>query len=378
MRTRLLPCLALLTALSACSPTAVTPPAASPSASATASEAPGATPTPATSSAPATTAPSATVAPTATPALLWSNGKELRPYDFKGLGGVYYEEAQNQLYVIDGVDDNVTPRRYLVREFNIDGTFIGAFHLAPTGKDDPDHVDGMAFDRRGLPFYIYRDDDGFQKSSGTNLPSFWGVYELITASVVEPSGLPFHPLTRAGVGTLASDGDTFTLGYLALDPDRAVTTHKVAYSRAEENQQPEALFNIDDPFAPTTLMAASTDGQLYFAGPLPNSGGFRIKRLDAQQHQADFATLDSLPQGMWCDAQGDVYVAFDETSKPAVVRKYKPDGTLIGQTDVKLADGSYLVHISGLTIDEQGHRIVTGNGLDANNKSIQGLFTFTE
>jgi hypothetical protein len=342
------------------------------SSSSSASASPSSSPT-----APPSSGPSPVPSASPTPAgLSWQNGSFIRAYDFKGPAGIYYEYSANVLYVVDGIDDNVNPRRDWAREFGLGGNFLGNYHLGPKGAIDPDKVDAMAFDLRGFPFYTYYNNYEYAQipQKGVN---YWNIYELITASVVTPTNLPLHGAPRVATSALSSQGNVFTLGSVLLDYDPAITTRRLNYVRAEEDQQAEAIFSIADPLSPTNSMTVSQDGVLYLAGPA-SSGGLKIRSVDKSQKQAEFASLKTLPQGMWVDKDGDLYVEYDQTSAPAILDKYRPDGTLIGKVLAKLPDGSYLNHLAGLTFDHQGRRIVVGTGVDSVNHPISGIYSFME
>jgi hypothetical protein len=367
-----------LAAVAACGPTAPVTPGASPSVvpSAGVSAAPS---TPAASPA-ASPSAVATAAPSATPSVAgfaWKPGTLLKAYDFKGIAGIYYDGPEASYYVVDAVNDDQTPRRYLVRKFNQTGAFQASFKLAPTGKLDPRAVDGVAFDRRGIPFFTYSDfDKDVYRNDSTDRT--WLLLKLVTAAVLPADRLPSNSLPRAGVSTLASSGDLFTLGVLRLDPDKDVTgNRKVSYVQGEEDQSPVAIASFDDPFEPTTLMASSPTGTVYLTGPL-KAGGFSIKKIGTDQKLVDFASVTELPKGMWAGPNGEVYTASTTTSKAATVRKYSPDGALLGETEARLADGGYLLHVAGMTFDPAGHPVVTGDGFDVNKQSMSGIFVFTE
>lgn len=376
---RTLPLGVMLAIATACAPTNPGTPAASasPMPGASAGPTPGATVAPVPSAGAASSAPAVPSPVPSVSGFTWAPGKLLKAYDFKGVAGIYYALAETAFYVIDAVTSDQTPRRYLVRKFNQDGTFQAAYKLAPAGKLDPRAVDGMAFDRRGIPFYTYNDFDPDVYRQENN-DRTWSLRKLITATVLPADRLPSNALSRAGVSTLTADGDVFTLGVLRLDPDKAVTgNRKLTYVRAEEDQQPQAITSFDDPFEPTTLMTSSPTGTIFASGPL-KAGGFGIKKVGVDQQLADFATVDALPKGMWAGAKGELYTSTETTSKAAKVRKYSPDGKLLGETEVTLADGSYLLRVAGLTFDLTGRAIVTGSGFDAQKQPMSGIFVFTE
>ena len=58
------------------------------------------------------------------------------------------------------------------------------------------------------------------------------------------------------------------------------------------------------------------------------------------------------------------------------MRRYSPEGQLIDETDVKLADGSNVYLLAGLTFDRAGKPVLAGTSLDGSTSSTLGLFTF--
>ena len=104
--------------------------------------------------------------------------------------------------MVDAVNDDQTPRRYLVRKFSQNGTFQASYKLAPTGKLDPRVVDGMAFDRRGTPFFTYSDFDKDLYKNDNN-DRTWYVLKLVTAAVLQeisicPRGAHYSARIAAG------------------------------------------------------------------------------------------------------------------------------------------------------------------------------------
>jgi hypothetical protein len=369
--------LALL-AVAACAPG--TPVAPTPTPSAPPSTAVSSTPTTPASGQPASPGSVASTTPSAEPSaagFAWKPGTLLKAYDFKGLAGIYYDGPEAAYYVVDAVNDDQTPRRYLVRKFSQSGVFQASYKLAPTGKLDPRMVDGMAFDRRGTPFFTYSDFDPDVYKNDNN-DRTWYVLKLVTAAVLQADRLPSTNLARVGASTLASNGDLITMGILRLDPDKNQPgNRKITYVQAEEDQPPVAIATFDDPFEPTTLMASSSTGTVYLTGPL-KAGGFSIKRIAKDQQLTDFASVPELPKGIWAGPNGEVYTASASASKPAKVKKYAPDGTLLGETEALLSDGGYLLHVSGMAFDPTGKIVVTGDGFDAKKQTMSGIFVYSE
>lgn len=371
-----------LLGLAACTPAApvtAPPSSAAPSvAPASAMPSPGTTPAaPSASPAATPTAPIASasaIAPspqaTATSAEFdLTRGRMLRRYTFKGIGGLFYDLAQDQLHVIDAVNDDVTPRRYLVRRFSRDGTFDSAVRLNKEDEDAPDAVDGYAFDDAGVPIYTYREDETFI------------VRRLYTATVTDATTFPSNRLERAGVAAMAATGGIVTMGVMRLDPEEkdAKTTkvREILYVRTDLNGDSEALFRFVDPFEPTVRMAASLEGQLYLFGPRPD-GVLGVKRVNKDETKVDLPIpLKAIPEHVWLDPQGNLLLADQTTGKEAVtIRRFSPTGELLSQTPVTLADGQKLYDLDGLTFDVKGHPIVAGTAIDADLKETAGLFVF--
>jgi hypothetical protein len=310
--------------------------------------------------------PSATASPAG--ALDLTRGKLLRTYDLKGVGGLYYDLGRDQIAVIDARDDDETPRHYLLRRFNRDGSFDVAIDLNRPDEEAPEAVDGFAFDLAGVPAFTYLEDETFS------------LRRLYTATVLDATRLPATTLERAGLSALGADGDVFTLGVIRLDPDAGKGDTKVRdilYVRAEEDEAPEALFRIPDPFAPTTRMAMGPGGVLYLAGPTP-AGSLAIKRLTKDQKLEDVPIpLPRIPEHMWMGPAGNLYLVTETTgNEPATVRAYTPSGQLVGESAVTLADGQKVYAVDGLTFDREGKPLLAGSAIAADLKITTGLFAF--
>lgn len=384
--------IAVLTALlllSACAPSN-TPPVtgASPAATATpggapspsapaASAAPSATPTTAPSTMPSsppsaspsiTPSPAGSVQPSAA-AFDLTRGKMLRKYDFQGIGGLYYDFSQDQLWVIDDVDKDETQRGFVARRFLRDGTFDSTVELHRESEKAPEAVDGMAFDLVGVPAFTYEFDDAFS------------LRRLYTATVEEAKDLPSATLERAGIAALASQANIFSLGVIRLDPDVTydydTADREILYIRAEEEQDPEAIFRVPDPFEPTSRMAMSPDGVLYLFGGTPG-GGLGVKRLDKTQALVDLPIpLSRMPDHVWTAPNGDVLLGEETTGNtPARIRRFSPTGAPVGETELRLADGRVVFDLAGLAFDGRGHVVIAGTAIASDLTTATGLFEF--
>ena len=376
--------LAVLGTIAACAPSPSVPaatPSAAPSTAATpiaatspaASTAPSALPTAAPSTAP-TLAPSA--APSSAPAAFdLSRGKLLRRYDFQGATGLHYDFSRDQFWVIDGEDEDSSPRRYLARRFSRDGTFDAAIDLHKDREQAPEAVTGFAFDLSGVPAFTYQFDDP------NSLRKPFSLRRLYTATVEDATRLPNAALERAGVAALAAQDNVFSLGVLRLDPEVTdefdTDDRQILYMRAEEDQDPEAIFRVPDPLQPTSRMAMSPDGMLYLFGGIPGEG-VKAKRLDKTQAIVDLPIpLSRMPDDVWIAPNGDVLMVDETTGNvPARIRRYSPAGALVGESEVRLADGQVIFDVNGLAFDSQNRVTIVGSAIAPDLRTTTGLFTF--
>ena len=371
-------CLFILATLAACAP-APQPVAPQPTASPDA----GASPAPAsagpsaaasaTPSASPTASPTTSLAPSSVPSAAGYDltaGKVLRKYDFQGLAGLHYDFSRDQLWVVDAVNDKLTPPRYLARRFGRDGTFDATIDLNKVGEQAPEAVDGFAFDLSGVPAFTFRDrNDRFN------------LRRIYTATVEDATRLPSSSVERGGIAALAADGNVFTLGTLSLDPDVVsefdTKDREILYSRGAEELDPEAIFRIKDPLAPTSRMAMAPGGELYLFGPVPG-GALGVKRLDKTQALVDLPiSLARIPDRVWIAPNGDLLLSEDSTgSTPAKIRQFTSAGTLVGETEVRLADGQMVFRVSGLTFDARGKVVIAGIAIAPDLVTTTGLFSY--
>ncbi|MEB3328239.1 MAG: hypothetical protein VKQ33_03285 [Candidatus Sericytochromatia bacterium] len=348
------------------------PPGVVPSAGPTA--APGERPA---SAAPASATPSgaatASPVPTATPAgpalPSLATGSLLRRYDFKGLGGLHYDRAGDVLHVIDAVNDDVTPRRYLLRRFKRDGTFEVAVGLGLEDEQAPDAVDGYAFGAFGTPFYTYREDERLV------------LRRLYTATPRDAEDFPSYRTARAGVAALRAEGTVLTMALLRLDAEEkaARTTNKrdIVYVQADPERDPLAVFQVPDPFVPTRRLALAPGGALYLLGAT-RGGTLGAKRLDATQQLTDVALgLTRMPDLVTFDAAGRLWLAYNSTgAEPATVAVHDPTGALLRSQPVTLADGARVYDVRGLVFDRAGVPLLAGSAIYADLRRVHGIFEF--
>lgn len=380
-RTNLRPALAALSLLmAACTapPAAVGPstapgatsagtPPSTPVASAAVSASPSAA---AASPVPSPSATEPSASPSAAPSggFTLANGKLLRTYDFQGIGGLHFDRGRNQIVVIDAQDDDETPRKYLMRRFERSGAFDAAIPLNMADEDPPEAVDGFAFDLAGVPVFTYRDEEEVS------------LRRLYTATVQIAQRLPIVSFERAGLAAVGTDGDVITFGAVRYDPDALkgdTRERTIQYARAEEDKDAEGLFRIPDPFEPTVRMAVGPGGVLYLMGPT-KAGTLELKALTKDQQLTTLPVpLARIPDHLWVDPAGDLYLASESTgNEPARIRRIKPDGTLVGEVEVVLADGRKVFAIDGLTWDLQGKPLLAGTAIAADLRTQTGIFTF--
>lgn len=360
--------LLMLLALAGCAapvatgPSGTPAPSAAPTASSAPSAAPEASPSAAVSAAPA--------------AFALGKGAALQPYDYEWIGGVYRDTARNQLLVTDALDAKVSPYRYMLRKLSADGAFASSSRLEPTGGQAPTSVDGVAFDLRGIPFYLYRQGEQLR------------VLKLVTATVMplELGDFPLVELRRAGTSTIASAGREMLVAAISLESDTDVAEEnkrdgkggRLFYARAEEGEAPSSLFQIPDPLYPTSRMAFAPSGDLYLAGP-NKEGRQTLLRVKADQTVTTLpVTPDKVPDGMWVAPTGEVLMAYDGVNGPARLVRYSPDGEARGASSLELAEGGYLLSPRGLVVDQQGGFVIGGRGFDGNSRTTDGLYRFEE
>lgn len=367
MKARVLLTLAAL-AVAACSQPApqVPPVTTSPSPS-------SAAPQPSASASSAAPSPAASATPAAPTGLGLGEGEALKPYGFNWIDGIYRDEARDQLYVVDAQNKTDTPRRYLVRKFQMDGTFISTISLTPEGGEVPDAIDGIAFDQRGIQFFNYREDETFR------------LMKLITAAVV-PVNQTDHPLSfldRAGPSALAPDDAEMLVAAVNLTRDgeaereqEEVKGGQLTVGRAEEGEAPTLLFNIPDPLEPTVRMAFSPEGDLFLAGP-NKQGQQALVRVKQDRSVATVATgFPAVPDRLVFAPSGDVVLAFDSTTSAAALRLVGPNGEAKGEASLTLKDNGYLTTVQGVTFDAEGRMIVAGRGFNGARETVSGLFRF--
>jgi hypothetical protein len=294
-------------------------------------------------------------------------------YDFEGIGGIHYNPYLDQLSVIDAVDDN-TSRRYQMRKFRADGTYISTVSLAPADEEAPDAVDAMTFDPSGAPLFSYRKDGEFR------------LLKLLTATVQRAERYPLNAAAWAGPSALGAAGVDIRVALLNLDvKDRddarrrglvpTMTGGAISIGIAEEDEPPTALFQVADPFVPTRVMAFAPNGDLFLGGQ--TTTGFGLKRIKPDQTIDDLGAVPARPEGMWPRPAGGVYFAWEtNSSTPARLVATDPAGTRGAEQELRLANGGFLSEITGLTVDKQGRALVAGSGFDGSNQRVSGVFVF--
>lgn len=357
--------------LAACAPVAPAPAPGAPSpaiASASPSGLPGegaASPSPVASS-PSPALPSA--APT--PAGFVAPGQLFRRYDWLGLGRPFYDRGTNRLYVADAVARKDTDRRYQLLRFDgSTGEFLGVQSALPTepkGLEGPANLDGVTFDRRGVPLVAHVDKD-----------QRFRLLELLSATVRRVEDFPVNDVPRVGPVSLASDGLVLTEILLRLDDDKNVAgNQRLLLTQAERNQPPMALVNMANPFRQLLHVAASPSGVGHAVG-LRADGSVAFARLQgAEPEYTEISTLSRAPDGLFVDAQGQPLVVQHNTSAPAKVEGLNSQGQVVKSAELRLKEGGYLTSVIGLCADGQGGLFVTGRGLDAEAKPIFGLYRF--
>ncbi|MEB3220814.1 MAG: hypothetical protein VKS61_01930 [Candidatus Sericytochromatia bacterium] len=361
--------LAIAVAVAACAAPGPAP-VAGPSVPPVSPAGPSATPT---SQAPASAAPAATPAASATPAAAaapsLAAGSLLRRYDFKGIGGLHYDRAGDTLHVIDAVNDDITPRRYLLRRFKRDGSFEVAVGLALEGEKAPDAVEGLAFGAFGQPLYTYREDERLV------------LRRLYTATPRDAEDFPSYRTARAGLAALRVEGTVVTLGALRLDVEEktAKTTKKrdIVYVQADPERDPTAIFQVPDPFGPTHRMAIGPGGVMYLMGATPD-GQLGVKRLDASQQLRDVALpLTRLPDVVTFDEAGRLWLAYNsDGTEPATIAVHEASGALVRSQPVTLADGGRVYDVRGLAFDRSGTPLLGGSAIYEGSRTVHGIFEF--
>lgn len=352
--------------------------------------APGAAPTPSPSVSPgsATASPPVAAAPSAAPSAVptadsaspagfsWTDGELWKAFDFKGVGGLYRNPLVNQILVVDAEREDTTTDRYVLRKFQADGSYVSAVSLAPEGAEAPDAVDDMAFDASGTPLYAYRDDGAFS------------LRKLLTATVTLADRYPVHSVEWAGPVALRAEGELLSVAVLRLDPEKreealrngvtpGMTGGSIYFSRAEEDEAADPLFQVPDPFFPTRSMAFGRGGDLYLVGQT-SAGGFGVKRLSADQRVTDVvAALPARPERIWVGPTGDLYMLHENGGLPSEIWRYTPDGRFVGDTELRLKTGAVLNQVEGLTFDSEGRALVAGVAFDAAGKRVTGIFRFS-
>jgi hypothetical protein len=161
-----------------------------------------------------------------------------------------------------------------------------------------------------------------------------------------------------------------------VTPDR--TGGNIQYARTEEDEVPQALFTVPDPFKPTRFIAAEPDGTTWLTGTKPE-GGFGLKRLEADKSLTDVpVSLPGSPDGLFADGRDGVYLVKNYAGGAAQVTRVGDDGSVQGPWEVRLKSGGYLAEITGMARDASGHLIVGGNGFDAGNARVSGLYSFSQ
>jgi hypothetical protein len=296
-------------------------------------------------------------------------GALLRRYDFKGIGGLHYDRAGDALHVIDAVNDDVTPRRYMLRRFKRDGSFEVAVGLALEDEEAPDAVEGYAFGAFGTPFYTYREDERLV------------LRRLYTATPRDAVDFPSYQTPRAGLAALRAEGTVLTLAAVRLDVDEkaAKTTNKrtITYTQADPERDPLAIFQLPDPFVPTRRMAIGPGGALYLLGAT-QGGALAAKRVDATQQLTDVPLgLTRMPDLVTFDPAGRLWLAYNSTgADPATVAVHAPDGTLVRSQPVVLADGARVYEVRGLDFDRAGTPLVGGSAIYPDLRTVHGIFEF--
>jgi hypothetical protein len=296
-------------------------------------------------------------------------GQILRRYAFKGLGGLHVDPASNGLYILDAASDDVTPRRFVLRRFQRDGTFEVAVALGLEGEKAPDAVDGMAFGAYGTPFYLYRDDERLV------------LRRLYTATPRDVAGFPSYLTPRAGLAALGGQGRVLTLGVLRLDPEeKTIKTRKkreVVFVQADPEGDPVAIFNVPDPFEPTVRMAVGPGGVLHLFGA-DQAGRLGCKRLGADQALTDLPLgLARMPDTVAFDPQGRLWLAYNSLgSEPASLDIHDGTGARLGRFPVRLDDGARVFQVAGLAFDRAGVPLVAGRAMYDDLRTVEGVFEF--
>lgn len=325
------------------------------------------------SAVPSSPQPSATVAPSVAPGLSLGEGEALKPYNFQGVSGLYRDPLLDQLYVVDAADDAVTTKRYVLRKFAPDGSFLSTAELAPQGEPAPDAVDGVAFDYRGFPVYAYREDEQFR------------LLKLVTATVV-PFDAADYPVTeqdRAGVTTVRAADSELLVAAISLERDGALpdrqqlkTGGKLIVARAEEDKAAKTLFQIPDPLYPTVRMAFAPGGSLFVAGP-SREGKLSVMRVDEDQKVTTLpVTIGAVPDRLWVSPEGELWLSENRSNGPAKLRRFTQDGEPRGEAELRLAGGGYLTTLLGMVVDGEGRLLVAGQGFDDASRTVKGLFRF--
>lgn len=336
------------------------------------SAAPATTPT-------ASTAPSAapgTASATATPAaslFALSPGVSAATYAFKSIGGVYFDAALQQIVVVDTLHLSASPHLYHLLKFGADGSFLAANSLAPASNPDPDTVGGMAFDLTGRAYYGYHNGEA------------WQLDQLVSATVQQATALPLNTLERSGPSTVGAQGNIVNVAAVWLDPTvktplehQTKTGGNIDISRKDvgTTKPPLTIIQVPDPLWPTVLMGFDGQGNLLVCGPL-QQGGFAVKRIAPDKTVSTVPLgLTAMPDGMWVAPDGTIYTTMNTQGQAATIRQYAANGTLRGQTALKLEGGGYLYHIGGVAFDSKGNLLIGGDGYDANGTAITAVYSF--
>jgi hypothetical protein len=304
-----------------------------------------------------------------------TQGTQLGTYNFQGPVGIAYIPVLSQFVVPDVVDNTKAAgqQTYGLREFKSDGTFLGAFSLTPPGGLAPDEIDGVAADLRGNPYIAYKNSRRFQ------------LLELQGATVTLATSMPVNNLDFTGPAALGSNGQIIETAVINFDPKRRydpvgmndMTGGTLLYGSSDAEQTTQVIFSLPDPLLPTVHMAFGPQGTLYLVGPKPSASGFALMKVTPDQKVVTVPIpLTALPDGVWADPAGNVYLAQNSQNAPATLSRYLPDGTPSGSSALKLASGGYLTVVHGLSFDTQGHIDIAADGLDASNHGLRGIFVF--
>jgi hypothetical protein len=305
------------------------------------------------------------------PPLDLAKGRLLRAYDFKGIGGIFLDPVSERLHVVDGVNDDVTPRRFLVRRFRLDGAFEAAVSLSRPDEKAPDGVDGFVFGQFPTPYFLHREDERLT------------LRRIFTATIVDVAltEFPGAVIPRVGLAALGVDGRVLTLAALRYDPEEkdAKTTNErdIVYFRAEPDNAPLVVHTLKDPLLPTRRLAVGPGGVTYLFGA-SREGRLVARRLDPSLELAepDFG-LTRMPDRVWVAPDGVLWLAYaGNGSEPARLARHAADGRKIDESPVLLESGARFVTIDGLAFPRAGGVLLAGTTLDAALKAGRGIYTF--